>query len=126
LQAEILELKYNPKRSAVGVILDANKDPKQGVVSTIIVMTGTLRVGDIVVAYNTYGKIRRMKDWKGNNVNEVTGGEPAQILGITDLPEPGRIIEVVKNEKEAQAKIALIKEQIKKQSSESTVQQFIA
>jgi len=126
LQAEILEFKYNPNRAAVGVILDANKDPKQGVVSTVIVMTGTLRVGDIVVAYNTYGKVRRMKDWKGNNVNEVTGGEPAQILGITDLPEPGRIIEIVKNEKEAQAKIALIKEQIKKQSPESAVQQFIA
>jgi len=126
LQAEILELKYNPKRSAVGVILDANKDPKQGVVSTVIVMTGTLKVGDIVVAYNTYGKVRRMKDRKGQNITEVTGGEPVQLLGITDLPEPGRIIEVVKNEKEAQAKIALIKEQIKKRSPQSAVQQFIA
>jgi len=126
LQAEILELKYNPKRSAVGVILDANKDPKQGVVSTVIVMTGTLKVGDIVVAYNTYGKVRRMKDRKGQNITEVTGGEPVQLLGITDLPEPGRIIEVVKNEKEAQVKIALIKEQIKKRSPQSAVQQFIA
>jgi translation initiation factor IF-2 len=126
LQAEILELKYNPKRAAVGVILDANKDPKQGVVSTVIIMTGTLKVGDIVVAYNTYGKVRRMQNRKGKSVTEVTGGEPAQILGITDLPEPGRILEVVKNEKEAQAKIALIKEQIKKQSPESAVQQFIA
>jgi len=108
------------------VILDANKDPKQGVVSTVIVMTGTLKVGDIVVAYNTYGKVRRMKDWKGQNINSVTGGEPVQILGITDLPEPGRIIEVVKNEKEAQAKITLIQEQIKKQSPESVIQQFMA
>ena len=53
LHTEMLDLKFNPNRAAAGVILDAHKDPKQGVVSTIIVMTGTLKVGDIIVAYNT-------------------------------------------------------------------------
>lgn len=126
LQSEMLDLKYNPKRSAVGVIVDAHKDPKQGVVSTIIVMTGTMKIWDIVVAYNTYGKIRRMQNWLGKSMVSAVGGEPVQILGITDLPEPGRIVEVVKNEKEAQEKISLIQEHVKKNSSESAVQQFIA
>ncbi|MFA5747501.1 MAG: translation initiation factor IF-2 [Candidatus Absconditabacterales bacterium] len=126
IQAELLNLKYNPDRSAVGVVLDAHKDPKQGVISTIIVMTGTLKVGDIILAYNTYGKVKRMQNWKGQNINKATGGEPVQILGISDLPEPGRIVEVVKNEKEAQNKTALIQDQIKKQSPDSAVQQFIS
>lgn len=126
LQSEMLDLKYNPKRSAVGVIVDAHKDPKQGVVSTIIVMTGTMKIGDIVVAYNTYGKIRRMQNWLGKSMVSAVGGEPVQILGITELPEPGRIVEVVKNEKEAQEKIALIQEHITKNNSESAVHQFIS
>lgn len=126
LQAEMLELKYNPNRPAVGIVLDAHKDPKQGVVSTIIVMTGTLKVGDVIVAYNTFGKIRRMQNWKGQNIGKATGGEPVQVLGITDLPEPGRMVEVVKNEKEANLKISQISDQVKKQAPESVLQQFVA
>ena len=126
LQSEMLDLKYNPKRAAVGVILDAHKDPKQGVVSTIIVMSGTLKIGDIVVIYNTYGKIRRMQNRKGQSMVSATGGEPVQVLGITSLPEPGRILEVVKNEKEAQERIATIQEHVKQQSGESVVQHFIS
>lgn len=72
LQSEMLDLKYNPKRSAVGVVLDAHKDPKQGVVSTIIVMTGTMKIGDIIVAYNTYGKIRRMQNRLGKSMVSAT------------------------------------------------------
>lgn len=56
LQSEMLELKYNPDRQAVGVVVDAYKDPKQGVVASLIILTGTLKNGDIIVAYNTYGK----------------------------------------------------------------------
>ncbi|MEI6426361.1 MAG: translation initiation factor IF-2 N-terminal domain-containing protein, partial [Candidatus Absconditabacteria bacterium] len=111
LQSEILDLKFDPKRAAAGVVLDAHKDPKQGVVSTMIIMTGTLKVGDIVVAYNTYGKVRRMQNWKGQNILKAIGGEPVQVLGITSLPEPGRIVEVDKNEKEAQQKVMMIQEQ---------------
>jgi translation initiation factor IF-2 len=126
LQAEMLDLKYNPDRSAVGVVVDAHKDPKQWVVSTIIVMTGTLKIWDIVVAYNTTGKIRRMQNRKWQSITSATWGEPVQVLGITDLPEPGRIVEVVKNEKEAQEKISLIQEQVSKNSGESVVRQFIS
>lgn len=125
LQSEMLDLKYNPDRSAVGVVVDAHKDPKQGVVSTIIVMTGTLKIWDNIVAYNTTGKIRRMQNRKGQSITSATWWEPIQVLGITDLPDPGRILEVVKNEKEAQEKISLIQEQINKTASTSIVKQFI-
>lgn len=125
LQAEMLDLKYNPKRSAVGVVVDAHMDPKQGVVSTIIVMTWTLKVWDIIVAYNTTGKIRRMQDRRWKNIQSATGWEPVQVLWIGELPDPGRIVEVVKNEKEAHEKIALIQEQVKKDTGESAVHQFI-
>ena len=126
LQTEMLDLKYNPNRSAVGVVVDAHKDPKQGVVSTIIVMTWTLKVWDNIVAYNTTGKIRRMQNWKWQNITTATWWEPIQVLGITDLPQPGRIVEVVKNEKEAQEKISLIQEQVNKTADDSIVKQFIS
>ncbi|RAL56729.1 translation initiation factor IF-2 [SR1 bacterium human oral taxon HOT-345] len=126
LQAEMLELKYNPDRQAVGVVVDAYKDPKQGVVASLIVLTGTLKNGDIIVAYNTYGKVRRMQNRLGKNTGKIMGGEPVQILGFTELPEPGRIVEVVSNEKEAHQRIAFIKESEAKASGDGALQQFLA
>ena len=126
LQTEMLDLKYNPNRSAVGVVVDAHKDPKQGVVSTIIVMTGTLKIWDTIVAYNTTGKIRRMQNRKWQSITTATWWDPIQVLGITDLPDPGRIVEVVKNEKEAHEKISLIQEQVSKTAGDSIVKQFIS
>ncbi len=126
LQAEMLELKYNPDRQAVGVVVDAYKDPKQGVVASLIVLTGTLKNGDIIVAYNTYGKVRRMQNRLWKNAGKITGGEPVQILGFTELPEPGRIVEVVSNEKEAHQRIAFIKESEAKTTGDGALQQFLA
>lgn len=126
LQTEMLDLKYNPNRPAVGVVVDAHKDPKQGVVSTIIVMTGTLKIWDTIVAYNTTGKIRRMQNRMWQSITQATWWEPIQVLGITDLPDPGRIVEVVKNEKEAQEKISLIQEQVNQTKDDSVVEQFIS
>ena len=126
LQTEMLDLKYNPNRSAVWVIVDAHKDPKQWVVSTIIVMTGTLKIWDTIVAYNTTGKIRRMQNRKWQTITTATWWDPIQVLGITDLPDPGRIVEVVKNEKEAHEKISLIQEQVNKTAGDSVVKQFIS
>ena len=126
LQAEMLELKYNPNRAAVGVVVDSYKDPKQGVVASVIVLTGTLQMGNIVLAYNTYGKVKRMQNRKGQPVQKVAGGEPVQLLGFPDLPEAGRIVEVVNNEKEAQNKVATIQAQEKGKSTEGAVQEFLA
>lgn len=126
LQAEMLELKYNPDRQAVWVVVDAYKDPKQWVVASLIVLTGTLKNGDIIVAYNTYGKVRRMQNWLGKNVSKITWWEPVQILWFTELPEPGRIVEVVDNEKEAHTRIEFIKEKEAKSSNDWALQQFLS
>ena len=126
LQAEMLELKYNPDRQAVWVVVDDYKDPKQWVVASLIVLTGTLKNGDIIVAYNTYGKVRRMQNWLGKNVSKITGWEPVQILWFTELPEPGRIVEVVDNEKEAHTRIEFIKEKEAKSSNDWALQQFLS
>jgi hypothetical protein len=66
-----------------------------------------------------------MQDWKGKSIVKAIGGQPIQILWITNLPEPGRIVEVVANEKEAQQRIAAVVEHEKKSSPESAIQQFI-
>ncbi|MDD2537655.1 MAG: translation initiation factor IF-2 [Candidatus Absconditabacteria bacterium] len=126
LQAEMLELKYNPNRAAVGVVVDSYKDPKQGVVASVIVLTGTLQMGNIVLAYNTYGKIKRMQNWKGQAVQKVVGGEPVQVLGFPELPEAGRIVEVVNNEKEAYNKVSLIQAQESSKSAGGAVQEFLS
>gem|GEM_PF-3463311 len=82
----------------------------------MIVLSGTLKVGDIVVVHNTYGKIRKMINFAGHPIRTATGGEPVQILGINNIPEPGRVIEAVANEKEAQKRIELINDSLGKNS----------
>lgn len=108
LQYEMLERKYNPQRAAVGVVVESQKDSKQWVTTSLLIMTGTLRVGDIVVIHNTSGKVRRMTDRSGKEVKQATGGDPVMILGMSDTPEPWRIAEVVATEKDSTKKIALI------------------
>lgn len=125
LHAEILELKYDPKRSAVWVVLDSYKDAKQGVITSMIILTGTLQLGNIVLAYNTYWKIKRMNDWKWNPVKSITWWEPVQVLWFNELPEAWRIIEVVHNEKEAQKKIEEIQQENKNKTNESALQEFL-
>ncbi|USN55591.1 MAG: hypothetical protein H6765_03205 [Candidatus Peribacteria bacterium] len=125
LQYEMLELKYSPSRSAVGVVVEAQKDAKQGVTTSLLIMTGTLHVGDIIVVHNTYGKVRRMMNWKGEQIKTATGGDPVMILGIQDLPEPGRVAEVVASEKEAAKKIAAIQAHEQKFSKEAILQNIM-
>lgn len=126
LQAEMLDLKFNPNRSAVWVVLDANKDPKQGVVASVIILTGSLKVWDILVAYNTYWKIKRMQNWKGQTISKAVWWDPIQILWFTEMPEPGRMVEVVKTEKEANQKVWIIQDSENKKTAESAVQEFLS
>lgn len=124
LQAEMLDLRFDPRRSAVWVVLDAHKDQKQGVISSIILLTGTLKMTDIIVAYNTYGKVKRMQNWRGQSIKEAKGGDPIQILGLSELPEAGRIVEIVKNEREAQQKVLDIQAQ-DTENKKTTLETFL-
>ncbi len=101
LVAEISELKANPDKSATGVIIEAKLDRKRGPSATVLVTDGSLSVGDQIVAGTATGRVRAMTDDKGQNVDRVAPGTPAEILGFGSLPEAGDQLRVVANEREA-------------------------
>lgn len=119
LQYEMLELQYDPARPAVWVVVESHKDAKQGVTTTMLLMTWTLRVWDIVAVHNTYGRVRRMTDRTWKKIKQAVWWDPVMILGIQDLPEPGRIAEVVSSDKEASKKIEAIRSHEQSISKES-------
>jgi translation initiation factor IF-2 len=106
LHAEVSELVCDPERNGIGVVLEAHKDIQKGVMTTMIVMTGTIKVGDILRVYNTFGKIKKIYNRKGQEIKTATGGDPVMILGINDVPEAGKLAEAVKDEKTAKSRIA--------------------
>jgi translation initiation factor IF-2 len=89
LQAEILELKANPDRDAVGVVIEAQLDVGKGPVATVLVTNGTLRVGDHVVCGLQHGRVRAMLDERGNAVPEAGPAIPVQVLGLSGVPAAG-------------------------------------
>ena len=125
LQSEMLELKCNHDRAGVGVVVESHKDPKIWVHTSLLMMTGTLRVWDILVIHNTYGRVRRMTDRAWKPIQEAKWGEPIMILGMNDVPEPGRVAEVVPTDKEAQKKISQIKEHQDAHKNEVAMQSIL-
>jgi translation initiation factor IF-2 len=109
LQTEMMELRYSPSRRPVATVLEAHKDAKQWVLSTILVMTGTMKVGDVLVAGTSYGRVRKMMNRKGESIKTATGGDPIMILWLNEVPEPGKVVEWVASEKDANKKIEEIK-----------------
>ncbi|MBB3973215.1 translation initiation factor IF-2 [Hansschlegelia beijingensis] len=101
LQAEILELKANPDRTAEGTVIEAKLDRGRGPVATVLVQRGTLRQGDIVVAGSEWGRVRALVDDKGGNVAEAGPSTPVEILGFNGAPEAGDRLAVVENEARA-------------------------
>lgn len=101
LQAELLELKANPDRSAEGVVVEAKLDKGRGPVGTVLIQRGTLRVGDIVVAGCAWGKVRALINDKGVQVDEAGPSVPVEILGFGSAPEAGDQLAVVDNEAKA-------------------------
>ncbi|NPA52036.1 MAG: translation initiation factor IF-2 [Aquificae bacterium] len=101
LVSEMLELKANPDRLAIGTIIESKLDPKRGPVATVLVENGTLKIGDYFVAGTTWGKVRAMYDDKGNLVKEAPPGSPVEILGFNEVPQAGDRFVVMKSEREA-------------------------
>ena len=102
LQADVLELKANPKTDAAGVIIESQVDVGRGPLATVIVQRGTLRVGDALVCGPNYAKVRAMFDDKGENLKEAPPATPVRVIGWTGTPESGAIFKVVKNAREAE------------------------
>ncbi len=101
LTAEMKELKANPNKKARGAIIEAQLDKGRGPVATVLVQSGTLRVGDPVVAGPAYGKIRAMTDDKGRRVKVAGPSTPVEILGLSEVPSAGDSFYVAANEKQA-------------------------
>jgi translation initiation factor IF-2 len=98
LQAELLELKANPNRSAEGVVIEAKLERGRGPIGTVLVQRGTLRVGDIVVAGSAWGKVRALIDDRGENVTQAGPSVPVEILGFDAAPDAGDPFSVVESE----------------------------
>jgi len=101
LVAEISQLKANPDRSAAGTIIEAELDPQRGPMATVLVQTGTLRAGDVVVAGETGGKVKAMFNEWGQRVKEAGPSTPVKILGLQSVPRAGDLLQAVPDEKAA-------------------------
>jgi len=101
LQAEVLDLKANPDRTADGVVIEAKLDRGRGAVSTVLVKRGTLRRGDIVVAGDTFGRVRALLNERGEQLADAGPSVPVEILGLDGTPAPGEPFAVVENEARA-------------------------
>ncbi|RUM59360.1 MAG: translation initiation factor IF-2 [Persephonella sp.] len=101
LVAELLELKANPNKPAIGTVIESKLDPKKGAVATVLIENGTLKRGDYFVAGHTWGKVRAMLDERGNNLKEASPGTPVEILGFQEVPKAGDKFIVKSSEREA-------------------------
>jgi len=105
LVADLQELKANPKRSAIGTIVEAQLDKGRGPVATVLVQTGTLKVGDIIVVGETFGRVRALENDLGKRVTKAGPASAVVVLGLSEVPEAGDILRVVSDEKEARASV---------------------
>jgi len=119
LEAELLELKANPNKAALGTVVEAFLDKGRGYVSTILVQAGTLKIGDYVLAGKNSGKVRAMHDERGNDVFEAGPSTPISILGLDGAPQAGDKFNVFKDEREAK-QIAAKRTQLQREQSVRT------
>jgi translation initiation factor IF-2 len=101
LEAELLNLKANPDKPAVGSIIEASLDKGRGYVTTLMVQAGTLKVGDIMVAGSNHGRVKAMFDDTGNRVSEAGPSTPVQVLGLDGAPQAGEKFQVMESDREA-------------------------
>lgn len=101
LQAEIMDLKANPNRRATGTVIEAKIDRGRGTVATLLVQRGTIRVGDIIVAGQAYGRVRALLNDKGQELEEAPPSMPIEVLGLDMPPEAGDTFDVAESEKAA-------------------------
>ncbi|MBS9524175.1 translation initiation factor IF-2 [Litoribacter alkaliphilus] len=119
LEAEILELKANAHKNAVGTVVEASLDKGKGYVSTVMVQAGTLKIGDIMLAGEHYGRVKAMFDHTGKKVKEAGPSTPVQVLGLSGAPQAGDILKVYGTEREAR-EIANQRGQINREQSMRT------
>ena len=123
LEAELLELKANPNKRAIGSVIESTLDKGRGYVSTVLVDNGTLRQGDVVLAGTYFGKIKAMFNERNQRITEVKPAEPALILGLNGAPQAGDNFNVMASEQEAR-QVANKREQLQREQSIRTKKHF--
>ena len=119
LEAEMLDLKANPNRNATGSIIESSLDKGRGYVATVLVSNGTLRVGDIMVAGTSYGKIRAMFNERNQRIEKAGPAAPALVLGLNGAPTAGDTFNILSTDREAR-EIANRREQLQRELKERT------
>ena len=99
LEAEVMELKANPNRRAKGAVVEARLDKGQGTVATLLVQNGTLHKGDCLIAGTSVGRVRTMRNDKGQEITEAGPSMPVEITGLTEVPQAGDLFEAVEDER---------------------------
>ncbi|MCK5209162.1 MAG: translation initiation factor IF-2, partial [Cyclobacteriaceae bacterium] len=114
LEAELLELKANKNKKAVGTVVEAELDKGRGYVTTILVQSGTLKVGDVILAGSHYGKVKAMYDHRNKKVNKVIPATPVLVLGLNGAPQAGDKFNAMNSDREAR-EIANKREQLQRE-----------
>ena len=130
LQAEVLELKANPKRLGLGTVIEARLDKAKGPVATLLVTNGTIKSGQSLVAGNTAGRIRLMTDYKGAAIKKAGPATAVEILGLTEVPAAGDDFHVVKDDKLAreiaEKRKQKLREEVLARNSSSTLEELFS
>jgi translation initiation factor IF-2 len=116
LEAELLDLKANPNKLAVGTVIEASLDKGKGYVATVMVQSGTLRKGDVILAGANYGRVKALMDHRGKILKEAGPSTPVQVLGLNGAPQAGDKFNAMESEREAK-EIATKREQIIREQS---------
>jgi len=111
LEADILDLKANPAKNAIGTVIESSLDKGKGFVTNMLVQAGTMRIGDVILVGRHYGRVRAMQDEHGKNILQAGPSQPVSILGINGAPSAGDKFNVLADEKEAKS-IATKREQL--------------
>ena len=117
LEAEVMELKANPSRRGKGAVVEARLDKGQGPIATLLVQNGTLHKGDCLIAGTAVGRVRTMRNDKGQEITEAGPSTPVEITGLTEVPEAGELFEAVEDER-------LARELADKRTAEAKEKQF--
>ena len=120
LVADLQELKANPDRDAIGTIVEAQMDKSRGAIATALVQTGTLKVGDIIVVGETFGRVRALENDRGKRVKQAGPASAVVVLGLSEVPEAGDILRVVADEKAARTMVEQRKAEVAAKGGEGS------
>jgi translation initiation factor IF-2 len=122
LIADNMEILANPKGRVIGTVIEAERDRSKGVLATLLVQNGTLSVGDIVAAGNTYGRLRAMFDFRGRRIRKAGPSTPVAVMGLNDVPSAGDLFQVAESDRAARS---LVEERIQAEQEAAQAQKSV-